>query len=125
MDDEYKSNFKDAISGAQKSLYSGAIVALFVWGLTSSSVLEKIKVPIVGFEMEGKVGVLVVMLVYMALGAHLLYSLINANKNLSEIQNLNLKRAIILSPSILNGPMCSGQLQPDTFLKEFSNSIGD
>ncbi|MFV1872097.1 MAG: hypothetical protein ACMZ64_02050 [Oleiphilus sp.] len=104
MDDEYKSNFKEAILSAQKSLYSGTVVALFIWGLATTNVLEKIKVPVIGFELDGKFGLLVVMLVFMALGAHLLYSLKIASDNISKIQNEDLKQAILLSPSILNGP---------------------
>lgn len=80
MDDVYKENFKQAIASSQKALYSASVIALFVWILAKSEVLEEIKLPILGFSVEANFGVLVVMLRYTALGAQLMYCLSIASK---------------------------------------------
>ena len=104
MEDQFKENFKSALSKAEKSLYSGALVALFVWTISTTKTAEKFTIPILEIEMEGKSGVLIIMLLYMGLGAQLLYSLKVANQNLKKL-NAGLQEALLLSPSILSGPI--------------------
>jgi len=105
MNEIFKTNVTNAINSAQKSIYSSALLATVIYTLTGSKELDKLNIPLIGVETDIKSGILIIMLLYIALGANIFYSLNVANKNLNKIENKELKQALLLSPSIVCGPL--------------------
>ena len=105
MNDIYKNNIQNSIISAQKSIYSSALLATIIYTLTASEQLDKLKIPLVSLETNIETGILIIMLLYIALGANIFYSLYTANKNLKEIKDPELKKALLLAPSIVCGPL--------------------
>ncbi|WP_041324071.1 hypothetical protein [Saccharophagus degradans] len=105
MENIHIDNFKAAISNSEKAIYLSFLIAVFVWTIAQSQALNDFNLPILGFNVEAKKGVLIVMLLYMALGAQSTYCLKVAKDNMKKINCPYIRSALLMSPSVLNGAL--------------------
>lgn len=103
MDEIYKDNFLDAVKGAEKSIYKSCLVSITLYGLALLKKIETITLPIIDLQIEGSAGLLILLLLYTALGVQLCLYGERANKNLASLTNVSMKKALVQYPSIACG----------------------
>lgn len=103
MEDILKSNFIESVKGAEKSIYTSCIISITLYGLAILKKIETVKIPFIDIEIEGSAGLLILLVLYGAIGIQLCMYLERAKKNLAAISNPILKQSLLLYPSITCG----------------------
>lgn len=101
----YISNYKDAMSTAQRTIYAGLIISIFshfyALGYMPS---EKYTIPLLGIEMtKNAISIYGLSILYLYTAVHCLFFTCLAERNFNKITCLEIRDAMILYPSILMG----------------------
>jgi hypothetical protein len=103
MEDIFKSNFIESVKGAEKSIFMSCLVSITLYGLALLKKIETVTVPILDVKIEGSAGLMILLLLYGAIGIHLCMYAERAKKNLTSITSPDVKKALIQYPSIACG----------------------
>jgi len=103
MDSVLKDNFIEAVKLAQKSIFTGSILSVLLYVFAKNGEVRDFTLPVLGFVTSGKIGLLIVFMLYIATGCMLFFVLNRANKAFKAIKDPALKEALMLYPSFACG----------------------
>ena len=103
MSDINSSNFKIAAENSQRYIVISCSASLTLYLLATLDKIEKLKLPIVSFEVDGFTGLLAFFLLYIFAGIMLWHQASMARENLKAISELSIRKALMLNPSVICG----------------------